>query len=267
MDSLEALFHKQIDTIKRIELFLDIYKCKQLVAKDLQDLRADVRVASEKLHLTKEYLETDRKDISVQFIEIMRKMRRNELLILHLLEVLPQTVGNTEPNLPSKGNMEASKAEAQHENPSKMYLSDYLKSPFTVRSKPRAMKFYDFDAEITEEQFETIPKYLKGRMQLAELVQFLQGEVIKCFEDKYSLMYKHRKAVPNQHDLAAWKEYNHLQANFPEHSFVTQEDLTRKTGKVLDKKYHAKLQMLRHLHILREVRSDGTVYYLWNYNK
>ncbi|KFB35855.1 AGAP010033-PA-like protein [Anopheles sinensis] len=266
MDTLEALFQKQIETIKRIELFLDIYKCKQHVSEDLRDLRSDVRVASEKLHQTREYLETDRKQVSSQFIEIMRKMRRNELLMLHLLELAPSSVENAASKPAPKIPSDVLK-EVQNENPTKMYLADYSKSPFTVRSKHRAMKFYDFDAEITEEQFDTIPKYLKGRMQLSELTQFLQGEIIKCFEDKYALMYKQRKAIPNQQDVTVWKEYNNLQANFPGHSFITQDDLTRKTGKVLDKKTYSKLQMLRHLHILQEVRSEGIVYFLWVYNK
>lgn len=49
--------------------------------------------------------------------------------------------------------------------------------------------------------------------------------------------------------------------------FITQDDLLHKSGKALDKKSYAKLQMLRYLHILQEVRSEGTVYFLWIYSR
>ncbi|XP_053676728.1 spindle and kinetochore-associated protein 1-like [Anopheles nili] len=269
--TLENLFHKQLETVSRIELFLNIYKCKEFVLSDLKEMQTDVHEAAEKLQRTKEYLETDRKYMSSQFIEIMRKMRRNEMLMLHLLEVGPhaQQPSTTNPAQQSSMVKQIPLKEIQNpsESTSKMHLSDYSKSPFTLRSKVKCMNFFDFDAIITEEQFETIPKYLKGRMQLVELNQFLEKEVIKCFEEKYTLMYKQRKVISNQHDLAVWKEYNHLQANFPEHNFITQEDLSRKMGKMLDKKSYTKIHMLRHLHILQEVRIEGTVYFLWIYNK
>ncbi|XP_035911715.1 spindle and kinetochore-associated protein 1-like [Anopheles stephensi] len=269
--SLENIFQKQLDTMQRIELFLNIYKCKAFVADDLRALKEEASSAAEKLKCTKEYLEIDRKDVCSQFMEIMQKMRRNELLMLHLLEVgtLVEQNENAKPAAQSSSSKQQMPLkELQNEsNPSKMHLLDYSKSPFALRSKPRNFHFYDFDAEIKEEQFETIPKYLKGRMQLSELKQFLENEVIKCFEEKYTLMYKHRKVIVNQHDLNLWKEYNSQQANFPDDKFITQDDLSRKSGKVVDKKSYAKLQMLRHLHILREVRSEGTIYFLWIYSK
>uniref|UniRef100_A0A182W8M3 SKA complex subunit 1 n=1 Tax=Anopheles minimus TaxID=112268 RepID=A0A182W8M3_9DIPT len=265
---LGTIFQKQLDTMQRIELFLDIYKCKPFVTEDLRELKEEVCSAAEKLQCTKLYLDIDRRDVCAQFIEIMQKMRRNELLMLHLLELGTQNENTEAKPTQSSTSKPMPLKEVQNEtNPSKMFLQDYTKSPFAMRSKARDIHFYDFDATITEEEFETIPKYLKGRMQMSELKQFLEKEVIKCFEEKYTLMYKHRKALVNQHDLNEWKVYNTMQANFPDQKFITQDDLSRKTGKVLDKKSYSKLQMLRHLHILQEVRSEGIIYFLWNYSK
>uniref|UniRef100_A0A182QTM7 SKA complex subunit 1 n=1 Tax=Anopheles farauti TaxID=69004 RepID=A0A182QTM7_9DIPT len=265
--TLENIFKKQSDTVKRIELFFDIYKCKEFVSSDLRELKEDACTAAEKLRCIKEYLESDRKDVYSQFIEIMQKLRRNEQLMLHLLEIGPQSDPAKEPAPQTCATKQMPLNESGKENLLKMHLQDYSKSPFAARSKPnKDIRFYEFEASITEEQFETLPKYLKGRMQLSELANFLE-DVIKCFEEKYTLMYKQRKAVVNQHDVAIWKEYNNLQPNFPDHNFITQEDLSRKSGKALDKKSYMKLQMLRHLHILQEVRSEGMVYFLWTYNK
>ncbi|XP_035773432.1 spindle and kinetochore-associated protein 1-like [Anopheles albimanus] len=269
---LEKIFQKQLEKIERIELFLDIYKCKDLVEDDLRAVRKDEREAADRVFRIKKYLEGDRKDQLFQYAEIMKKMRRNERLMLHLLEI---TGGqrSTKPIAAEPSETPVAKQMPLKENigpggiPSKMHLLDYSKSPFVSRTKSRKMKFYDFECEITEDQFETIPKYLRGRMQLAELQQFLETEIVKCFEEKYSLMYKTRKAIVNPQDLAIWNEYNLLQNNFPDQLFITQEDIARKNGKLLDKKSYTKLQMLRHLHILQEARHEGKVYFLWIYQR
>ena len=42
-------------------------------------------------------------------------------------------------------------------NTPKMYIKDYSKSPFALRSKPIALQFYDFEAEISNEEFLKVP--------------------------------------------------------------------------------------------------------------
>ncbi|XP_049548282.1 spindle and kinetochore-associated protein 1-like [Anopheles darlingi] len=272
MNDLGHIFQKQLEKIERIELFLNIYKCKDLVEDDLRAVRKDGREAADRVYRAKEYLEGDRSQKLFHYAEIMKKMRRNERLMLHLLEITAGQQSNkattVEPSeTPLAKQLPLKENNGQGGIPSKMHLQDYSKSPFVSRTKSRKMKFYDFECEITEGQFETIPKYLRGRMQLAELQQFLETEIVKCFEEKYTLIYKTRKAIVNQQELAIWSEYNLLQSNFPDQTFITQEDIARKNGKLLDKKSYIKLQMLRHLHILQEARHEGKVYFLWIYQR
>lgn len=42
-------------------------------------------------------------------------------------------------------------------NTPKMTIKDYSKSPFALRSKPIALQFYDFEAEISNEEFSKVP--------------------------------------------------------------------------------------------------------------
>lgn len=42
-------------------------------------------------------------------------------------------------------------------NTPKIYMKDYAKSPFALRSKPIALQFYDFEAEIVLEDFAKVP--------------------------------------------------------------------------------------------------------------
>ncbi|KAL9699309.1 hypothetical protein quinque_002750 [Culex quinquefasciatus] len=145
----------------------------------------------------------------------------------------------------------------------KMTLLDYQNSPFVSKMKPRCLSFLDFNVVISQEDFEQIPKYMRGRESVDELVTFLQTVVVACFEEKYTLLYKNKKAITNQQDLALWKAFNLQQAAFPIHKFVTQGTSPGRWDGWIDKKVNGKIQMLRHLHIMQETRHEGTVYYFW----
>ena len=42
-------------------------------------------------------------------------------------------------------------------NTPKMHIKDFSKSPFALRSKPIALQFYDFETEISNEEFLKVP--------------------------------------------------------------------------------------------------------------
>lgn len=148
----------------------------------------------------------------------------------------------------------------------RMRVTDYENSPYTSRRKPIQLQFLDFEAHITPEEFATVPSYMKGRENLDELRAFLEETVISCFTEKYKLLCKKRDAIRNPHDIEIWKIYRQQKDDFPGKYFVTEGDIARKVGRLVDKKMNAKLQMLRHLNIIKEVRKVKTVYYIWNHS-
>lgn len=145
-----------------------------------------------------------------------------------------------------------------------MKIADYENSPFISRRKPIQLQFLDFDAHISPEEFSTVPSYMKGRETLGELRDFLEKTVITCFTDKYTLLCKTRDAIRNPHDVEMWKTYKQQKDDFPGKYFVTEGDIARKIGRLVDKKMNSKLQMLRHLNIIKEIRVKKTIYYVWN---
>ncbi|XP_039430117.1 uncharacterized protein LOC120413385 [Culex pipiens pallens] len=278
MESIETLLAKQADVINRIETFFDLQASRSQVVRQLNNLHHKARECSDAVNQAKNCLKRFRTDLGPRYAEVIRKMRLNELLILHLLEQLDRTDGgggdgrkvlqavqngNVGEQAVEQEPVSSLKPAASLTTDRKMTLLDYQNSPFVSKMKPRCLSFLDFNVVISQEDFEQIPKYMRGRESVDELVTFLQTVVVACFEEKYTLLYKNKKAITNQQDLALWKAFNLQQAAFPNHKFVTQGDIARKMGRLIDKKVNGKIQMLRHLHIMQETRHEGTVYYFW----
>ncbi|XP_058833772.1 uncharacterized protein LOC131691419 [Topomyia yanbarensis] len=269
MDGLEQRLKKQVELINRIETFFELQACKSEIASACNILYKQSRDSSNALREAQKSMEYFRNQLCHKFAKVKQVMHRNELLMLHLMEQIDKTPNEKALKEQNPNTLLVSKESKKSSHPNlqtidKMFLTDYQKSPFVSKMKPRCLSFLDFNICITPEEFEQIPKYMKGRESLDELVGFLQSVVVSCFEEKYSLLYKNKKAVVNQQDLALWKVFHQQQSAFPNSKFITQGDIARKLGRLIDKKVNAKLTMLRHLHILQETRSEGTVYYIWS---
>jgi len=149
-------------------------------------------------------------------------------------------------------------------NTPRMSIDQYAKSPFAKKKNSRKMqlKFSDFEAEITAEQFNTIPSYIKGRIALHDLQNFLDEIVIKCFNSKYELYYKNRTCLkPSDYNLQLF--YKEQSTYFEGLKFITLGDLARIMGKNVDKKDEKFLQCLRFLHIIKEARKNTATCYIW----
>ncbi|XP_063705748.1 spindle and kinetochore-associated protein 1-like [Culicoides brevitarsis] len=200
--------------------------------------------------------------LQLQMLYLLEKVDAVQINSKPVTKVLqPNTnYGNFSPNV---SNLPVSKI-AISDTPMRMRVTDYENSPFISRRQPMQLQFIDFEAQVTHEDFAGIPSYMKGRESLEELRAFLDQIVISCFTEKYTLMCKKRDAIRNPHDIEIWKIYKQQKDDFPGKYFVTEGDIARKIGRLVDKKMNCKLQMLRHLGIIKEVRKVKTVYYIWN---
>lgn len=146
-----------------------------------------------------------------------------------------------------------------------MSLAEFQHSPFAKKIKPLSLNFVDFEKEITQMEFDTIPRYMKGRDTVGELNHFLETVVIRCFNDKYTLVYKNREAVKIA-DKNLWCTYRQQINYFPGFKFITQGDISRSLARLIDKKTSNRITMLKHLRVLKESREERTICYLWNVN-
>ncbi|XP_054726258.1 spindle and kinetochore-associated protein 1-like [Anastrepha obliqua] len=148
----------------------------------------------------------------------------------------------------------------------KLTLSSYKESPLVKQRQinPIPFTFLDFEYHITSEQFESIPKYMRGRESVDELRGFLANVVVPSFNKKYQLIHRQRSTVRNRHDLELWKVYNQQASYVPGRNFITPGDISQQMNKMLDKKQQNRIVMLRHLGVLQEQRVGQTVCYIWN---
>jgi hypothetical protein len=149
-------------------------------------------------------------------------------------------------------------------NTPRMTVMEYAKSPMIKKKvQTRAMlNFSDFEADITKDSFEKIPSYIRGRTTLCELQDFLDNMIIKCFNAKYELVYKDRKVL-KQSEFALQNMFKDQANYFEGKKFITIGDLSRTMSKKVDKKDDRLLQCLRHIHVIKEIRSQSTICYLW----
>lgn len=146
-----------------------------------------------------------------------------------------------------------------------MYLHQFAQTPLSTCKKVNLLAFLDFEATITKDDFESLPKYMRGRDTVAELQDFLDSIVKRCFNEKYSLCYKARDSLKFT-DRNVWQMYKDQDEMFPGKKFITKGDLVKSCGRMLDKKMFNRITMLKHLNILKEVAKKQTSFYFWNIN-
>lgn len=228
--------------------------------------------------------------------KVTTDMIRVQLKMMHVLQHLDdqeknQALGNRAlkeiesltPKLHSLHDRKGAAEAFAHPNTPRMQLEEYARSPFVQKKAKTQLTFsgmpfnrqmiqkclhiniyfiLDFETEITPEMFNTIPAYMKGRITHSELQEFLDSVIIKTFNDKYTIYYKHRSTLKPS-DFALQNLFKDQNNYFTGSKFITVGDLARVIDRKVEKKDERNIQMLRHIGVIKEVRKSGIVCYLW----
>lgn len=108
-----------------------------------------------------------------------------------------------------------------------------------------------------------MPKYLKGRENLDDLQRFVDELICPCLVEKYALLQRPNSELTNFNLRQLKRHYKDQEHYFPGHYFVTDGDLSRFTQSLLDKRLRNRIQMLRQLGVLKEMRKKTAICYLW----
>ncbi|XP_059155376.1 spindle and kinetochore-associated protein 1-like [Physella acuta] len=113
---------------------------------------------------------------------------------------------------------------------------------------------------LTVAQFETVPKYMKGRMTY-DKVNVVIEQLDNAFKDKYKLM-KQKKSTLNDANRKRYETYK-LQENDNTKGicFIVEKDITELTNLKLDTSTRNILTILRHCGLLHEIRGGNLVRY------
>ena len=231
------------DEIKDLEkkVKLSLQNHEDLVKKEYKEATNDIaRVQMKMMHLLK-------------CLDEQEKHKQTEIRALQPIDI---------PGTPKLYEREGASQAFSELNTPRMLVSDYAKSPFAKKKTKVQLQFTDFEADIANEDFTKVPTYMKGRVTCSELQEFLDSVVIKTFTHKYKILHQHRSALkPSEFNLQSM--FRSQESYFEGEKFVTVGDIARILEKNVDKKHDRLLQMLRHLHVIREARKATIICYIW----
>ena len=121
-----------------------------------------------------------------------------------------------------------------------------------------------FNYTITEKEFNTIPKYLRaGREQLADLQRCVDEILCPCLIEKYTTLNKATNDLATVHQRQLQRVFKEQESYFPGHFFITEGDIARFLNTLIDKRLRNRIQMLRQLGLIKEVRKNSIACYMW----
>jgi hypothetical protein len=219
--------------IEKLNAFIDIQTNKVALVKELVDCKENSDAAKEAIQEARELISNFHNCIVPEYVQVLKQCQRNQLLMLHLMEKLeemqPKPVNKNLSLIPGMATPKAlqpsTKENLSMSGKMKMSLIEYQKSPFVMKKRQVPLELSDFEAHISREKFEKIPKYMRGRESYEELTAFLDV-IIESFTEKYTIMYKKRELFKNPQELEIWKMYNNQQDYFPGKFSLTYQILT-----------------------------------------
>jgi Spindle and kinetochore-associated protein 1 len=197
-----------------------------------------------------------------EYSETKQNMNRVQMKMMYLLNYLenqdqPSGGSQSQPHNLASYNSEASKTPV---TPNIVVTQHFDEAtPTSVVKKPPAAVFH---YEVTSKEFEKIPSYMKGRVTIVDLQDFLKNVVIQTFKHKYRIMQQRRSTLkPN--DCVLQSNFRLDAKLFEGEHFVSTVDIARTLEKNIDKKHDRFIQMLRHLQVIREARKNSLCCYIW----
>ncbi|XP_053264461.1 spindle and kinetochore-associated protein 1 isoform X1 [Podarcis raffonei] len=115
-------------------------------------------------------------------------------------------------------------------------------------------------ALLTEEEFESIPAYMRGRLTYNQVNAVLQ-EINKAVVSKYKIMHQSPKTMSGAVRNLFFRFKEEETKNTKGHFFIVEADVEEFTQLKADKRFHSILTILRHCQRLREIRGSRLVRY------
>nr|XP_034956554.1 spindle and kinetochore-associated protein 1 isoform X2 [Zootoca vivipara] len=113
---------------------------------------------------------------------------------------------------------------------------------------------------LTEEEFESIPAYMRGRLTYNQVNAVLQ-EINKAVVSKYKIMNQPPKTMSGAVRNLFFRFKEEETKNTKGHFFIVEADVEEFTQLKADKRFHSILTILRHCQRLREIRGSRLVRY------
>lgn len=266
-------FQKQIEVMEK---FIALSFRRESILPRVKSLVKDVQTVRNLVESANQRMEKEVDTLEMEHDKLMRRMREKQTIILdYLLKSKRKNIQKSEEDEVRSAKKQFAvlevgslrKAIMCSVTPT-MKINDYKESPMVYRPRPNPIRlnFEEFEFEVTVEMFNKVPKYMVGRESLDEINTFLESIIIACFNEKYQLLYRKRSTLRKPKDMELWNLYNQQESYVPGKFFITAGDISRKIGKMIDKKLQNRITILRNIGILKEQRVSQIVCYIWTCN-
>ncbi|XP_045113468.1 spindle and kinetochore-associated protein 1-like [Portunus trituberculatus] len=213
------------------------------VAKELKTMKQDISGYRSSLSSAREELTTA--------FALLKKMQELSLRLKHLKEYLPQHM--PQPAVQQKSHsMKPPSVESEDQTPT---VQPKETPRPTGRKAPKQISKVEF---ITMVEFESIPKYIRGRLQYAQ-VNAAVVEINKTLQTKYNLLSRPRAKLSELNMKIVGECQRQENKETKGLHFVVDSDIKRWSSLKMDTAGKSLLTMLRMLKRLREVRGPGNL--------
>ncbi|BFZ01060.1 hypothetical protein BsWGS_04098 [Bradybaena similaris] len=238
VEELSQHFEKKLSLLKNAMILSNAAADKSCieVKNALLPLLDDV-----KLELWKMRREVDRAKEQLQKLEAIKTQCAN------LLQHLQFVVDNTPAQLPSK-KCTVNQQAASNQNGTNSNANS------AVQQVTRSCSYLDF---ITVDEFEAVPKYMKGRLKY-EKVNSIIEQLDKVFSEKYQIL-KLKTSSLNDLNRKRVEAFRLQEKDSAGDVFIVEKDISDLASLKVDSNLRNVIMILRHCNILREVRGGGYV--------
>ncbi|KAM5192604.1 SKA complex subunit 1 [Mantella aurantiaca] len=247
LDDLCSHLHSKISIIK-----------KTLQLRNIgQDppLRSTLNKVAYELHLLCELL--SKLETEVQYQEsVASSLKELQLAFVKDFNDASHLIENIPVHLPKKGpNSDSPAAGKEVAVEVKVVAPEPAKKPVKEKHVIKEIEL------ITVQEFDGVPAYMKNRLTYEQINSLIE-EINKAVVGKYRIMQQPLKSLNNvaRKQLGRFKEeeLKDTKGQF----FIVEQDIKEFTQQKVDKRFHGMLNILRHCHRIRELRSKGMVRYV-----
>lgn len=260
MEEIVKTFEKLHKKVNEISDAISILQHKSALQDELKELKSACD-ESELLRNEIGQVIEEKKLLHDEYQELMEKFQRIQMQMLLVLSHLGGSFSTYK---------QPSGTELNNNIPMEILedisVAMYSKSARLKAHPPKLIKFSDFKSSVmSEEDFDKIPSYMKCRTSYQELFDFFNNVIIKGLNEKYRILYQSRSSMKKE-EIDLQIEFREQASVHEGYKFITVSDILREMNtnlKSLDKKDDRNLQMLRHLQILKEIRKNHIIAYIW----
>ena len=239
MDALSNYYETEIGIVEQV---------KRLASDDPDEVQTAILQVNEEKHLIKKKLDKLKEDV-IMMKKVMKKAHKCCLTMKALIEINSQA----RENVPQQALKTASKS-PEVTAPTVKLVEDVTRTKNPPHPKTCVVKNISF---LTIDEFNKIPKYMKGRLSYDLLTQAVK-EFNDCVNMKYDFLARDVSELSLIEKKRRAQLKSQMKPELKKSNFVTADDLKEYTMFKTESSRKSVFTVLRHFQRIKENRGPGS---------